>query len=77
MHMLRGQSMSNMPYCSMCMPIGWNGLRMLTEGYSVCMTIVITNFNVRGVREDSVPHMMKTIPNHIPIDCGVVDPNVY
>ena len=69
--------MPNMPYCSMYMPTGWNGLSMPTEGCSVCMPIVITNFKVRGVRQDSVPYMMKIILTHIPIECGVVDPNIY
>ena len=59
------------------MSIGWNGLSMPTEGWSVCMPIVITNFKVRGVKQDSVPYMMKIILTHIPIQCGVVDPNVY
>ena len=27
--------MPSMPYCSMCMPIGWNGLSMPTEVCSV------------------------------------------
>ena len=47
------------------------------EGCSVCMPIFITNFKVRGVKQDSVPYMMKVILTHIPIECGVVDPNVY
>ena len=50
-----------MPYCSMCMPIGWNGLNMPTEGCSVYMPIVITNFKVRGFKQDSVQYMMKVI----------------
>ena len=70
-------SMPSIPYCSMCMPIGWNGLSMPTEGCSVCMPIVIINFKVRGVEQDSVPYMMKVILTHIPIECGVVDPKVY
>ena len=41
------------------------------------MPIVITNFKVRGVKQDSVPYMMKIILSHIPTECGVVDPNVY
>ena len=48
-----------------------------TEGCSVHMPIVITNFKVRGVKQDFVPYMMKVILTHIPIGCGVVDPNVY
>ena len=57
-----------MPYCSMHMPIGWNALSMPTEGSSVHMPIVITNFKVRGVKKDSVPHMMKVIIIHFPIE---------
>ena len=65
-----------MPYCSMCMLISWNDLSMPTEGCPVCMTILITNFNIRGVEQDSVPYMF-IIPTHIPIECGVADPYVY
>ena len=36
-----------MPHCSVCMPFGWNGLSMPTEGCSVCMPIVITNLKVK------------------------------
>ena len=32
------------------MHIGWNGLSMPTEGCSVCMPIVIINFEVSGVK---------------------------
>ena len=39
-----------MPYDSMQIPIGWNGLSMPTKGCSVHMPIVIINFKVRGVR---------------------------
>ena len=63
MHMLRSLSMPNMPYCSMHMPIGWNGLSIPTEGCSVWMPIVITSFKVRAVKKDSVPYMMKIILN--------------
>ena len=66
-----------MPYYSMQMPIGWNGLNMPTEGCSVCMPIVIINFKARSVKQDSVPYIMKIILTHIPSKCGVVDPNVY
>ena len=75
--MIRSLSMPSMPYCSMCIPIGWNGLSMLTEGCSVHMPIVILNFKVRGVKQNSVPHMMKVRLTHIPIEHGVIDPNVY
>ena len=55
MHMLRCLSMPSMPSCSMHMPIGWNGLSMPTEGCSVHMPIIITNFKLRGVEQDSCP----------------------
>ena len=77
MHMLRSLSMPSMPCCSMHLPIGWNGLSMHTEGYSVCIPIAITNFKVRGVKQDSISYMMKVTFFDIPIECGVVDPNVY
>ena len=38
-----------------------------------CVPIVITNFKVTGVEQDSVPYMMKVILTHIPIECGVID----
>ena len=41
------------------------------------MSIVITNFKVKSVKQDSVPYMMKIILTHILTGCGVVDPNVY
>ena len=50
MHMLWIQSMPSMPYGSMHLPIGWNGLSMTTEVCSVVMPIVIINFKVRGVK---------------------------
>ena len=59
-----------MSYSSM--PIGWNRLSMPTEGCSVCMSIVIINFKVRGV-----PYLMEIKPTHISVKCGIVDPNVY
>ena len=34
--------------CSMCMPIGWEGLSMLNDGCSVCMPIIIVNSKLRG-----------------------------
>ena len=37
-----------MPYGSMQMHFGWNGLRMPTEGCSVHMPIVIINFKDGG-----------------------------
>ena len=58
MHMLWIQSM---PHGSMQMSIGWNGLSMSTEGCSVHAPIVIINFKVRGVKQDSVPYMMEII----------------
>ena len=44
MHMFWIQNMPSIPYGSMQMPIGWNGLSMPTEGCSVFMPIVIINF---------------------------------
>ena len=64
--MLRCLSMPSMPYCAMYMPIGWNGFHMPTEVCSVCMPIVIINFKVRGVKQDSVSYMMKVILTNIP-----------
>ena len=61
--------MPSMPYSSMHMPIGWNGLSMPTEWCSVCMPIIITNFKVRVVEQDSVPYMLKVILTHIPVEC--------
>ena len=39
------------------MPIGWNGLSIPIEGCSVCMLIVITNFKVRSVEQNSTPDL--------------------
>ena len=50
---------------------------MPTGGCSVCMPILIINFKLRGVEQNSVPYVMKVILTHIPIECGVVDPYVY
>ena len=69
--------MPSMPYSSLHMPIGWNGLSIPTEGCSVCMPIIITNFKIRGVEQDSVQYMMKVILTDIPVECEVVDPYVY
>ena len=77
MHMLWIQSIPSMPYGSMQMPIGKNGLGMPTKGCSVCMPIVIINFKVRGVWQDSVPYMMEIILTHISVMCGIVDPDEY
>ena len=59
------------------MPIGWNGLNMPTERHSVCMPIIIANFKLRGVKQDSVPYMMKVILTHIPVECWVIDLYVH
>ena len=40
-------------YCSMYMPIVWEGLSMPTNGSSVCMPIVITNSKLRGAEQES------------------------
>ena len=69
--------MSNMPCCSMQMPIAGNGLSIPTEGCSVHMPIFITNFEARVIKLDSVLYMMKIIHTYIHIECGVIDPNVY
>ena len=50
MCMLWIQSMSSIPYDSMHMSIGWNGLSMPTEGCSECMPILIINFKVSSVQ---------------------------
>ena len=69
--------MPSMPCCYMYMPIGWNGLSMSTEGCSVCMPIIITNFKVRTVEQNSVLYVMKVILTHIPVECGIVYPYFY
>ena len=51
--------MASMPYCSICMPVGWQGLGMPTDGSSVCTPIVIINSKLRGTEQDSVPYMMQ------------------
>ena len=66
-----------MPCCSMHMPIAWIGLSIPAEGCSVYMAIIIINFKLRGVEQDSVQYMMKVILTHIPVECGVVDSYVY
>ena len=66
-----------MPHCSLCMPIGWNGLSMPTEGCSVFMHIIITNSKLRGIEQNSVPYMMKVILTNTPVECWVVDLYVY
>ena len=67
-----------MAYCSLHMPIGWNGWSMPTEGCSVFMPIVINNFKVRVWSEQhSVLYVMKVEPTHISVQCEFVEPNVY
>ena len=66
-----------MPYCSMHLPIGWEGLSIPTNGCSVHMPIAIINSKLRGAEQDPVPYMMKVILTHIPAECGVVDPYVH
>ena len=63
--------MPSMLYSSMQMSIGWSGLSMPTEGCSVHMPIVIINFKVRGVKQESVPYMMQIILTHISVKCGI------
>ena len=67
MCMLKCLNMPSIPYCSMHMTIGWNGLRMPTEGCSMHMPIIVTNFKVRGVS-----YVMKVIITHIPIEWGLL-----
>ena len=69
--------MSEYAYSSVHMPISWNRLSMPTEGCSVHMPIIITNFKLKGVEQDYVPYMMKVILTHIPIESEVVGPYVY
>ena len=76
MCMLRSLQMSSMPYCSMHMPIGWNGLTMPTEGCFVACPLSLLTLR-SGVLNRTLSYMMKVILNHVPIDCGVADPNVY
>ena len=57
------------------MSIGWNGLSMPTNVFSVYMPTGIINFKVRGVKKDSVPYMMVIILAFIPIQCGIVGSN--
>ena len=45
---------------------------MPTEGCSVHMPIVITNFKVRGVKQDSVLYVIKIILTHILIVGGLL-----
>ena len=39
---------------------------MPTDGCSECMPIVIINFKLRGVEQNSVPYMMKVIQLYLP-----------
>ena len=66
-----------MPYASKQMPIGWNGLSMTTKGCSVHMPIVIINFKVRCVGQDSVQYMMGIILTHISDKCGIGEPEEF
>ena len=59
-------------YCSVCMPTGWEGLSMPTDGCSVCMPIITTNSKLRGAEQDSLSYIIKVILSHIPVGCGVV-----
>ena len=62
--------MPKMFHCSVCMPIGWEGLSMPTDGCSVHMPI---NSKFWGAKKDSDPYMVKVIHTHIAAECGVVD----
>ena len=63
-------------YCSVHMPMGWEGLCIPTDGCSVHMPIIIINSKFRSAKQDSVQYMVKVILTHIPVECGVVDPYV-
>ena len=41
-------------YCSMHMPIGWEGLSMSTDGCAVHMPIIIINSKLWDAEQDSV-----------------------
>ena len=57
------------------MSIGWNGLGMLTVMH-VHIPIGRVYFKARGVKKDSVPDMVKIELPNIPVECGIVYPDV-
>ena len=61
--------MPSMPYDSMQMPIGWNGLSMPYEGCFVCMPIVITNFKVRRPEKLHLAHFELEAVKEMPDTC--------
>ena len=63
-------------YCSMHMPIGWDGLSMPVDGCSVHIPIMFVNSKFWGAKTDSVPYIVNVILTHIPVQCGDVDPYV-
>ena len=44
---------------------------------SVQMPIVIVNFRLRGIKQDSALYVVKVILTHIPVEFGIVDLYVY
>ena len=66
-----------MPYYSIHMPIGWEGLSMLTDGCSLHMHLIVTNPKLRSAEQDSFTYIIKAICSHIPAECQVVGPYVY
>ena len=47
-------NMPRMFYCSVHMPIGWEGLSMPTDGCSLCVPIITVNSKLRCAKRDSV-----------------------
>ena len=61
----------------MHMPIGWEGLGMPNDRFSVHLPIIIINSKLRGAEQDSVPYIMEVVLNSIPVECEAVDPCEY
>ena len=49
-HAPNSEHIPSMPYYTIQIPIGWNGLSIPTEGCSLCVPNAIINFKVRGVK---------------------------
>ena len=60
-----------MPYGYVWMPIGWNGMGMPTN-VCVCIHIGKVYFKARGVKNVSVPDMIKVQLTYVPIKDGIV-----
>ena len=73
--MLWIQSIPRMPFVYLRLPIDCKGLGMSTVK---CVHIPIGRvyFEVRGVKKDSVPYMVKVELTNIPVKCGIVYPDV-